>query len=526
MHLVHLSILLTVFADADVPLVRLNRCGPVALRVATESIGRPLPISDIEAVGPDDDRKWTFADLQKAANQFGYRTHARKYSNEPTPFTRGKAAAIARVFLSTGESHYVTIVEMRGPLALVDNFPQDLVTISVETLRKKYGWDGSLLFVFTDHSFDACITRDGNVKYTYLSASILFVFAAMVLALRGRNPVKRPTKVESFRRGLTLIEVLVSLGIIGALMALVLPSILSSRGRALRMSCGNNLHQVGLAMSSFESAQNCYPNPDQLPRIARDIPPQNLAIFSPHVGLLPWLDQANIEAQIDFRNDTQSFTDPASSSVNDELLLTSIPVFKCPEDSMEIGGNSYRACTGTSPGLHTTPQIGTQIASLIGWHSGSKTGSRDVTDGLSNTAFFAERVVGDRDPKVFTPYRDVALGARGDMLLPENAVVACSLTIPAKPLHASFAGSTWLYFGSMETSYNHVLEPNSRIVDCTIASSPSLGPPGAFTARSLHPGGVNVLMGDGSLRFISSSIDRTVWRSLGSIAGNEPVSEF
>jgi prepilin-type N-terminal cleavage/methylation domain-containing protein len=517
----------------DLPLTRLNRCGPIALWVTTKSIGRPLKIADIESAGPKEDQKWTFADLQSAAHDFGFQTSCRKFSKQPVAFAKGEAAAIARIFLRDGESHYVTFIESRGNVVVVDDFPRERGLISVEMLRLKFGWDGSLLFIFEDPSIGVRLNRENELRTAYFAAAILFFFAAGIVGFLRRRTLSgslihrfQPMKDKNSRSGFTMVELLVSIGIVAALMALVLPAILNSRDRANAASCGNNLHQIGLAVSGFESAHDCYPNPRQLPRAASEIPPQNRAIFSPHVGLLPWLDLANVDGQIDYRNDIQSQGDPVSSTANGGLLMTSISVFRCPADSVPAGGNSYRACTGTSPGLYTTPQIAGMAASLIGWHSGAKTSSRDVTDGLSNTVFFAERTVGDLRPQSFTPFRDVALNASGNLLSPEQAVVACNLITAADPRHASFVGSTWLYFGYMETAYNHVLEPNARIIDCTSSSLPDMLPPGAHTSRSLHHGGVNVMMGDASVRFISSSIDRKVWRSLGSIQGQEQLSEF
>ena len=527
-HFALLQIVLTSDPFA-VPLVRLNRCGPVALFVCAEAIGHPRQLTEIESSGPQDDRKWTFADLQNVSAQIGFQTAPLQFASDPISWTPGQTAAIARIFLSTGESHYVTIVESRGSALVISDFPHPPTPVSTETLRQKYGWDGSLLFVFTDAAFGNRLFVDQiSPRTIYVSAALLFVLAAALLFSARRTPHTAPANSHHPRHGFTIVEVLVSMGIVTVLLALLMPAIQMTRSRAQMASCTNNLHQIGLAMAGFESAHDCYPNPNQLPRIPTDVPQDVRAIFAPHVGLLPWLDQVNIESQIDFRNDPQNSGDgdPASSTLNGNLLRQSISVFVCPADTVPPGGDSYRACTGTSPALHTTPQLNRRIAALRGWHGGAKTGSRDVTDGLSHTVFFAERTTGDKNPRFFTPFRDVALQATGNLLLPDDAVRACSLTVPAQPPHLSFVGSTWLYFGYLHTAYNHILEPNARIIDCTTSSNPDALSPGAYTPRSLHPGGVNVLMGDGSVRFISSSIDRILWRSLGSISGGEPIGEF
>ena len=520
-----ISVVMSQELEAVTP-VLMNRCGPVALYSCSHAIGRPLPLSEIEAAGPSGNQKWTFADLQSAAQHFRFRTECRRYPRNLIAFLPGQAAGIARVFLRNGESHYVTIVESSGDVVVIDDFPHEPTAMTAEALRNEFGWDGSVLLVFTDDFFGAKVTTEGNLRTSYSAAALLFAVSAVLIGTRRVSVRTVAATNRTSRHAFTIIEVLVSLGIIALLMALTLPAVQSVRARARKMECANHLHQIGLAMSGFESSFNCYPNPDQLPRVALEITPYQRATFAPHVGLLPWLDQAAVEARIDFRSDDPQRSDPAASVVNAELLETSIAVFKCPADTVPTGGNSYRACTGTSPSLHTTPQLDSKIAALSGWHNGAKQSSRDVTDGLSNTVFFSERTVGDEDVSNFTPFRDVAFNATGRLMLPDDAVAACTLSVPARPAHASFPGSTWLYFGYFTTAYNQILEPNSRVIDCTTDSQSSGVAPGSYAPRSLHHGGVNVLMGDGSSRFISSSIDRTLWRSLGSISGHETIGDF
>jgi prepilin-type processing-associated H-X9-DG protein len=103
----------------------------------------------------------------------------------------------------------------------------------------------------------------------------------------------------------------------------------------------------------------------------------------------------------------------------------------------------------------------------------------------------------------------------------DEVMQTCSGPLDPQWPHFSFGGTTWVLSGPSQTWYNHVLTPNSAIPDC----AESVDWQGAFTARSLHPGGVNVLFADGSVRFTSSSIDLAVWRALGTINGGETVSQ-
>ena len=82
-------------------------------------------------------------------------------------------------------------------------------------------------------------------------------------------------------------------------------------------------------------------------------------------------------------------------------------------------------------------------------------------------------------------------------------------------------GLWWFWTGKDQTLYTHTQPPNGRIVDCL--TSGQQPPSGMVTARSMHPGGVNALMGDGSVRFVSDSIDPAVWRGLGTRNGAELV---
>lgn len=152
---------------------------------------------------------------------------------------------------------------------------------------------------------------------------------------------------------------------------------------------------------------------------------------------------------------------------------------------------------------------------------------RNVRDGLSTTVAFNERLAGDGDPSTYTPSTDVARLERFDLMRPNDVMSMCS-RVPPGASHFSYSGSTWLIGHYSQTAYNHVLPPNSTIPDCVSAtafSGHSRGD-GAHTARSYHPGGVNVCMADGAVRFASENIELKIWRALATIHGGEVVPEF
>lgn len=320
------------------------------------------------------------------------------------------------------------------------------------------------------------------------------------------------------QRGVTIVEVLVTLGIISLLMALLLPAVQSARELARGATCLNNLHQIGAALESCNSAAGKYP-PASV--VASNSQGQHLSNnLSPHVVLLPYLDQAALYEE--FNRDEQGSgidQDPPTSALNSRLLSQSVTVFECPSDASSSPRCNYRICAGTSPFMHeTTPRSPT--AALQGYRSLLGRRDAEFPDGSSHTVAFSERLSGDRDVIHYTPWRDLAsVQTFGQSLAtPDDALNTCNRPMDPNPRHFSFVGTTWVLSGYPQTWYNHVLPPNSSIPDCTDGSPMSAG---AFTARSLHTGGVNVLFADGSARFRSGQIDLAVWRALGTVDGGE-----
>ncbi len=158
------------------------------------------------------------------------------------------------------------------------------------------------------------------------------------------------------------------------------------------------------------------------------------------------------------------------------------------------------------------------------------TSSGDIRDGLSQTAAFSERLKGGGKDRAFDPVRDIwSSGMELVRLSPHDADevrTVCS-ALRGTPSHSwPLAGEIWIQAGFGDTLYNHVAPPNWESTDCnwgwSIRSSRVLST-GAISARSQHPGGVNLLLLDGSVRFVRDSIGEPVWRALATRNGKDTL---
>ena len=275
-----------------------------------------------------------------------------------------------------------------------------------------------------------------------------------------------------------------------------------------------------VACESFYSVEGRYPTSWPY---AEGLPDHS----SGHVRLLPHLGRSDVFDALEKPVVGSASDEPPSAVGNEPALVQHIAAFVCPSDDVPVGGNSYRACLGTSTGTHATwvwnggrPQPGpSHTIGHFGAMSGFRATPARVRDGLSNTAFYSERLVGDGDPGRYTPWRDIAVAGHPHFYYPDEALETCA-ALTTVVLHHSGTGHTWRIGQYPQTEYNHVLPPNSAIPDCIDNWLGSLGQ-GAYSARSLHPGGVNVAFGDGAVKFVSAAIDLKVWRAIGSRAGNE-----
>ena len=320
------------------------------------------------------------------------------------------------------------------------------------------------------------------------------------------------------RRGFTLIECLVVIAIVGILSALLVAAIGAARESARRVQCLANLKQLGLALRNYETAHGAFPF-----GVGGGGPPNFVPRWSAHSQLLLDLEQISLYNSLNFFLVPWSHSD-LFSPPNLTALETQVQVFQCPSDSGEIDERFPTALTNYRGSAGTLP-INLTIASDLkggGRNNGafwlqSATRSADVRDGAGTTAFFSERCladvsdVSDLDPAsayytvLFPSFAACQQSGNGPTLL-NDALVA--------------SGRRWADGNVFYTRYHHLATPNQK--SCNFAQDDYRGQ-ALVTATSRHSGGVNLLLGDGSARFVTDSIDAATWRALGTIAGREAV---
>ncbi|MBI3865549.1 MAG: DUF1559 domain-containing protein [Planctomycetia bacterium] len=345
--------------------------------------------------------------------------------------------------------------------------------------------------------------------------------------------------MRRIRSAFTLIELLVVIAIISVLVALLLPAVQQAREAARRTQCKNNLKQIGIAIAGYEGAFKVFPFGKGFNYGFLGAPVY--ARWSVHAMLLPHLEQTPLYNSLNFNNppDTPGMAGvinfmPAYTSpggINTVGSMKKVPLFLCPSDSSGTGvwegQNNYCGNQGTwlcdrSNFAPAASDIAPAELSPGIFFYLSRVRPADIADGMSNTAFFSEKIrgSGNPDPKtdLFTMENQTSLIDTYNKCMATNPLTATPLT--------SKWGWSWVMGENCCTLYNHVAPPGS--VSCA-----GLPFPGTMTnmamqvsAGSRHTGVVNVLMGDGAVKTTSNNIDTNVWRAVGTRNGGEPVSEF
>jgi prepilin-type N-terminal cleavage/methylation domain-containing protein len=298
--------------------------------------------------------------------------------------------------------------------------------------------------------------------------------------------------------GFTLVELLVVIAIIGILVALLLPAVQAAREAARRMACGNNLKQIGLALHNYHDTYKTFP-PGGITQGACCGTP-SYSTWS--IMLLPFLEAQNLA---DKYNNNLYNEDPANQFVREAV----VEVYNCPSDihagkiekpesgpgaALDYRHGSYRAMGGRSDGSgwwdnadHVNlNQSWKGVLHTVGTGTLTSEFMAAITDGTSNTL-----AVGEMTTKTH-----------------------------------SNRGTFWAYTYTSYNSSNAVPESRTLIPDydkCVAIN----GAGGSNTCKrgwgSLHPGGLQFAICDGSTRFLASTIDMYVWVSLGTIGGGESV---
>jgi prepilin-type N-terminal cleavage/methylation domain-containing protein/prepilin-type processing-associated H-X9-DG protein len=286
-------------------------------------------------------------------------------------------------------------------------------------------------------------------------------------------------------RGFTLIELLVVIAIIAVLIALLLPAVQAAREAARRSQCVNNLMQLGIAIQNYEAAHESLP-----PGVVNETGPiQSLPKgyhFSWLAQILPFVERKNIFNHL-------NFDESVYSGANLSARHVTIGLFMCPSDSGVAtwgtgvaSGNSYAAC-------HNDTEAPIAANNTGAFFLNSQVRYEDISDGSSQTIFAGEKLLnstdlgwtsGTRATLRNTGSRPNSAGGAGTMLVPDDDDPA------AQP--AVGQGGTALLVGGFS---------------------------------SKHPGGANFAFGDGSVRFIKTSIGSKVFRCLGNRADGEMLSD-
>lgn len=331
------------------------------------------------------------------------------------------------------------------------------------------------------------------------------------------------------RRAFTLVEVLVVIAIIGVLVGLLLPAVQMARESARRVHCTNNIKQLGLAIHQYLDSTGVLPPSMVLAGAGTTVAWSNG--WSIHMRILPAIGQ---EPSFNALNFSVNYQDHVNTTVTSQVIST----FLCPTEANQqptshqtfgnVGVNNYGWCMGD---WFVWGSFGGLSPNRSAFGPNQSRRLAEFTDGLSLTLLLAEVKAYQpylRDCGGLTQIRDPSNIPSPDadpaQVVPEYSGGSCTLKPDG---HAE-----WVDGGVHHTGFTTAWPPNKvtgsplgRDLDINGQREKQGGPTfAAITARSYHPGGINVLLGDGSVRFVKTSIAGSTWRALGTVAGAEVIS--
>ena len=365
------------------------------------------------------------------------------------------------------------------------------------------------------------------------------------------------------RKGFTLIELLVVIAIIGVLIALLLPAVQAAREAARRAQCTNNLKQIGLGMHNYHSTNNCFPMGGANASGVNDGAPRSAwGCWSAHSFLLPYLEQNPTYNAANFSLVNLGGNEHGWQA-NWTAGVTRISAFLCPS-SPEFTGNYPNGGifpTRRAPGNNYFASVGASMNVYGGdpwdWFNpdpngmfqvfGPVIGERDVLDGTSNTIAFSEWRIGDNNANRLSIPQDIINvgttyppglgdgdarlnlplgGAQFNTWIRSTCAAGALSTVGNGDQNRSYMGQRWMQGQFASTLGNTLLAPNSNYPACSIVKwgGDTDGSYGNFGMSSYHRGGANILMGDGSVRFLKDTTNQVVVWGLGTRDNGEVLS--
>lgn len=349
----------------------------------------------------------------------------------------------------------------------------------------------------------------------------------------------RTGRLESFAKlrrvkstAFTLVELLVVIAIIGVLIALLLPAIQSARESARRTECLNNLKQLGVAAHNFVSSEKHFP-PGSVAQTYPGEPshPQTFYRWSALAHLLPYLENRVVHDLLDLS--LPLYMPEAGYPIADRNktgVAQILAEFLCPSDLRQSvkdqwGPTNYVACAGSGAGG------GTPFDTDGIFYVNSTTTFAKVGDGSSHTAMMSESLLGEDTSfaassgfGAATPQRNYKFSL-GFTAVTDLTDAKCNGTRNFNSTASNGndpRGFAWCSGEYRCALYNHYYLPNADDFDCitSVTVDPTMPPERLYsaygwrTARSVHPGGVNIVFADGAARFVQDSIELAIWRGL------------
>jgi prepilin-type N-terminal cleavage/methylation domain-containing protein/prepilin-type processing-associated H-X9-DG protein len=334
------------------------------------------------------------------------------------------------------------------------------------------------------------------------------------------------------RIGFTLIEMTVVIAISGVLLAMLLPAVHSAREAARRLECVTNLKQIGLALHSYQMAHHSLPQGSVAGMNQGTASPGSHVAWSVHGQLLGDMEHQALYNAINFRWGVEGSTDPNSGDrVNSTVIEAEISGYLCPSDpnSGRPNRNNYHASMGST--ALNDPQDSDGLFALS-----SANRLSDATDGISNTIIFGEAITGPA-VEVHTPAPSLTdvrgisadaqtVNAGSNPAAIRDALKACDAASKARVAGPKAGrGQFWAKGSPGHTLFNTVSVPGLKAHTWNSCSDSDLAHSLFNGTSSAHPGGTNILIADGSVKFFGENIAQPIWWALGTRSGGENLAE-